>query len=108
MQHAWFDFPSWSLEGNDNCRGVEDSCKVVDSLIEKEIKKGIDPKHIVLCGFSQGAGIALHAGILCAFLLGIAYNRKEPIGGVIAFCGCLPNPSRLVVQDSVKDTPVMY
>ena len=69
MQHAWFDFPAWSLEGNDDCKGVEESCEVVNSLIEKEIKKGVDPKHIILCGFSQGAGIALHAGSISCFLV---------------------------------------
>lgn len=42
---------------------------MVNSLIEKEIKKGVDPKHIILCGFSQGAGIALHAGSISCFLV---------------------------------------
>lgn len=80
---------------------------MVNSLIKKEIKKGVDPKHIILCGFSQGAGIALHAGLFRVFYLDLAYNRKEPIGGVIVFCGCLPNASRFAIQDGTKNTPVM-
>ena len=64
IHHAWFDFPAWDLEGNNRCVGVEESCAFVDSLISKEVKKGVDRKKIILCGFSQGAGIAIHSGVL--------------------------------------------
>ena len=69
----------------------------MNSLIQKEMDKGIDPSKIFLCGFSQGAGIAIRT----------ACERTQPIGGVIAFCGCLPNHDSFSVTESAKHMPLM-
>jgi singapore isolate B (sub-type 7) whole genome shotgun sequence assembly, scaffold_0 len=76
---------------------VEESCDFVNSLIQKEVEKGVDPSKVILCGFSQGAGIAIHTG----------FGREVPIGGVISLCGCLPNDAMFTVKEQAKHTPVM-
>ncbi|KAK8817538.1 hypothetical protein WA538_004260 [Blastocystis sp. DL] len=95
--HAWFDFPSWDEAGNNKCEGVEESCDYVNSLIQKEIDEGVDPSKIILCGFSQGAGIAIETG----------FGRDLPVGGIISFCGCLPNDQKFTVKEQAKKTPIM-
>ena len=102
--HAWvcfhypydlqFDFPLWNEEGNNKCVGVEDSCKIVNDLIQKEIDEGISPEKIIVCGFSQGVGIALHT----------VYGRDVPVGGIIGFCGCLPNDNKFTVNEKSANT----
>ena len=77
---------------------MEESCEFVNSLIQKEVEKGVDPSKIILCGFSQGAGIAIRT----------ACERDSPIGGVISFCGCLPNDSTFKVTEKAKEMPLMY
>lgn len=62
------------------------------------MEKGVDPSKVILCGFSQGAGIAIHTG----------FSREVPIGGVIALCGCLPNDETFIVKEQAKHTPIMY
>lgn len=66
----------------------------MNSLIQKEIDKGIDPKKIIVCGFSQGVGIALHT----------VYGRDVPVGGLIGFCGCLPNDHLFTVNEKSANT----
>lgn len=70
----------------------------MNSLIQKEVEKGVDPSKIILCGFSQGAGIAIRT----------ACERDSPIGGVVSFCGCLPNDSTFKVTEKGKEMPLMY
>ena len=77
---------------------MEESCDYVNSLIQKEIDEGVDPSKIVLCGFSQGAGIAIETG----------FSRDTPVGGIISFCGCLPNDNKFTVKEQAKKTPIMF
>lgn len=72
--------------------------KEVNALIDKEIAKGIPPERIFLCGFSQGAGIAFHT----------CYNRDKPLGGLIAYCGCLPNDQKFSVKPEDVEVPCMW
>ena len=70
----------------------------MNSLIQKEIDEGVDPSKIILCGFSQGAGIAIETG----------FGRDLPVGGIISFCGCLPNDQKFTVKEQAKKTPIMF
>lgn len=77
--------------------GVEESVKEINTLIDKEIEKGIPPERIFLCGFSQGAGVAFHA----------CYNRDTPLGGLIVYCGCFPNDHKFTVNPKDLDVPCL-
>lgn len=73
---SWYDILSLGEEGRtlDN-QQLEDSAQQVIHLIEQQRASGIDPKRIVLAGFSQGGAVVLHT----------AYLRWQgPLAGVLA------------------------
>ena len=80
----------------------------MNKLIQKEIDSGISPNHIVLCGFSQGAGVAFWSGSIRVIESNIGLTRDSPIGAVISLCGCLPNDRQFVVNPNVKSTYTLY
>ncbi|WP_051335311.1 alpha/beta hydrolase [Methylocapsa acidiphila] len=49
------------------------------ALDELMARRRLEPSHLALVGFSQGATLALHAGL----------RRKERIGAIVAFSGAL-------------------
>jgi phospholipase/carboxylesterase len=60
---AWYDISMAELERRVDEAGVRASQQKIDAFIEHEISRGMDPKNIVLAGFSQGGAIALQAGL---------------------------------------------
>ena len=78
---AWFDITNLDFEAREEDKaGVEAACADLTSLYKDQITKGIDPKRIILAGFSQGGAIALAAGV-----------RSEcELGGVLALSTYLP------------------
>lgn len=89
---AWFDIVSMSIDQRIDQVGIHRSVKLLENLIEKEIKLGIPAEKIVLAGFSQGAVIALTTGL--------QYAKK--LGGVLALSGYLPFAEQLVHADITK------
>ena len=60
---AWYDFiPHSETTGGDD---IEESAGLIQSLIGRELERGIPSTNILLAGFSQGGVIALHTGIRC-------------------------------------------
>ncbi|TAK78695.1 MAG: carboxylesterase [Gammaproteobacteria bacterium] len=90
---AWFDIPATAIHENIDEEGIAKSVNSINLLIEKEISRGIAPKHIVLAGFSQGAMIALTTG-LC---------YPQALGGVIALSGCLPLANKVFERASAAN-----
>mmetsp|Transcript_21441 Transcript_21441/g.29798 ORF Transcript_21441/g.29798 Transcript_21441/m.29798 type:complete len:272 (-) Transcript_21441:174-989(-) len=81
---AWFNLPfSWFRTNifTKFCdeEGVNSSINHIRSLIGNEIANGIDPKRIILGGFSQGGCVALRA----------ALTFPKELGGVIAISAFL-------------------
>jgi phospholipase/carboxylesterase len=58
---AWYDILSLG-GGVDDERGIRDSARHVEALLEREQERGVAVNRIVIAGFSQGGAIALHAG----------------------------------------------
>ena len=85
---AWYDILHFDLGGAGDDSGVprEDeaglraSHAAVDSLVAKEIARGIPASRIVLAGFSQGAAVALLAGL----------RHRERLAGLLVLSGYLP------------------
>ncbi len=57
-------------------------------LIAQECERGIDSRHIVLAGFSQGAAIALHTGL----------RYPQPLAGIMALSMPVPLPERIASE----------
>lgn len=88
---AWYDIKSFSKRGQDE-KGIRSSAQQIETLIEREVARGIPTHRIVLAGFSQGAAMTL--------VTGLRYPHK--LAGLLALSGYLP------IADTVfsESTPV--
>lgn len=77
---AWYDITSLALTGEIDIEGIDNSTRLVQQLIEREIARGVRPENIVLGGFSQGAVMSLATGL----------RYEKPLGGILALSGYLP------------------
>ena len=93
VMRAWYDVSFGDLEGKSRRAdepGVRESEKQVGALIEREIKRRISSKNILLAGFSQGGAIALHA----------ALRYPQQLAGVMALSTYLPLGESLPAEKS--------
>lgn len=73
--------------------GLRASMQYVDSLIAREIARGIAPQHIVLAGFSQGGNVALNC----------ALRYPERLAGALILSSYLGLRDQLTTQASVAN-----
>ncbi len=93
---AWYDILSLDAEGRADAAGVADSSAILEGLIAREIERGIEPRKIVIAGFSQGGAIALHT----------AMQTGHELAGLMALSTYMPLPDTLVNATSRKDIPI--
>ena len=94
---AWFDIDSMQqLERRIDQIGIADSIKLIGHLIENEKSKNIPAEKIVIGGFSQGAVIALAT----------ALTYPDPLAGIIALSGFLPNADSVIDNRSQANTSI--
>lgn len=98
VMRAWFDVSSLRFKGDIDHRGIDESVKLIETLIEKERKAGIPAEKIILAGFSQGAMMALVTTL----------RYPDRLGGVLALSGCLPFEQELDKEsnNSHKSIPI--
>jgi phospholipase/carboxylesterase len=77
---AWYDIIGRNLMDQEDTEGIKRSAASIIELIEREVQRGIDYRHIALAGFSQG----------CAMVLYIGLRLPHPLAGIIALSGYLP------------------
>lgn len=65
-------------------RGITESIKVIEQLILTEMYNGMDPKRILLVGFSQGAALCLMTALTTLY----------DLGGVASLSGWIPHRIR--------------
>jgi phospholipase/carboxylesterase len=71
---------------DDRLRGAEAARPVIDAFLDEELARlGLDESRLALCGFSQGAMMALHVGL----------RRKRAPAAIVGFSGLLVGPERL-------------
>ena len=85
---SWFDVYTLEMGTREDEMGIRQAARCIEQLIEREEKRGIGCKRIVLAGFSQGGAIALHTGI--------RYARK--LAGIIALSCFIPLPNLLAKE----------
>ena len=77
---AWYDLRSNNFVEQEDEEGLRAGQRYYESLIRREIDRGISPHRIVIGGFSQGGALSLMTGIRFA----------ERLGGIFAMSGYLP------------------
>ena len=85
MMRAWYDITGFGPDAAADMAGIGASVTLVNSLIERELGRGIDARRIVLAGFSQGGAVVLQAGLSTAL----------PLGGILGLSTYLPAPGLL-------------
>ena len=106
VMRAWYDITnddlstglSASIDSQQDEPGIRASQADVEALIEQEVKRGIEPDHIFLAGFSQGGAIALHT----------ALRQNTPLAGVLALSTYLPLASSAQTESTQnsRQTPI--
>lgn len=94
VMRAWFDISSVSLDMKIDEEGISQSVTMVNQWIQDELQRGIPANKIVLAGFSQGAVIALHAGL----------RYSKSLGGILALSGALPAAEKLLLEKNPANT----
>lgn len=85
---AWYDLYGVTGSSKEDEDGIKNSQHYVNSLIQKELDRGIAAERIVIAGFSQGGAIALYTAL--------RYPKK--LGGVLALSTYLPVKAKLAVE----------
>ena len=92
---AWYDILGVSFQDREDIEGITQSQQIVHKVIAEQIAEGVASESIYIAGFSQGAAIALYAGLSFA----------RDLGGVIALSGYLPCKENLAMMQN-KNLPV--
>ena len=89
---SWFDIrslpPDWNEWDEDT---IASSVSSVEAWIQAEVHRGIDPRRIILMGFSQGAALSLL----------VALTTLHELGGVISLAGWIPHRGRQVSSGQI-------
>ena len=98
VMRAWYDIRTADIGAEPDEKGIRASAELVDNMIAEQIKSGIDPKRIVLAGFSQGGAIALQAGL----------RYPKQLAGIMALSTYLPLAPTLNAEraDANKNTGI--
>lgn len=80
VMRAWYDIRGFGLTSAEDEAGVRESDAVVRKIVDQQIAAGIDPKRIVIAGFSQGGAMALHSGL----------RYPQRLAGIIGLSTYLP------------------
>jgi phospholipase/carboxylesterase len=95
---AWYDVLSTNIIQRADQAGILGSVEKIMDLIAHEVQQGIAPEKIILAGFSQGAVVALTAGLHCA----------KPLAGMMVLSGYLPNAEQNIAKSLpvARETPI--
>ena len=90
VMRAWHDYDI--VDPNSGVRedmaSLRDSQRAIEALIDREKRRGIEPRNIVLAGFSQGGAMALHTGL----------RYPEELAGIMALSCYLPASQMLAAE----------
>ncbi|HVC11255.1 MAG TPA: dienelactone hydrolase family protein [Burkholderiales bacterium] len=94
---AWYDIAELGGAQQDET-GIRASQRLLEALIARERRRGVEATRIVLAGFSQGGAIALQAGL----------RHRERLAGIMALSTWLPLAHTLAAEKSAinADVPI--
>jgi len=95
---AWYDIKGMAIADKQDSQGIHDSADEIETLIAREVERGVASNRIVLAGFSQGGAIALHTGV----------RHGTRLAGIMALSTYLPLADTLAAQASQAnhDVPI--
>ncbi len=93
---AWYDITGRDIADKQDEPGIRTSITQVEALIAREAERGVPASNVILAGFSQGAAIALSAGL----------RHAERLGGIVALSGYLPLHLKLPAERAAANADV--
>jgi phospholipase/carboxylesterase len=94
MGRQWFSLPSLGFQVLAD--GVSSAVPILDNYIDQQLRRfSLTEKSLALVGFSQGAMMALSAGL----------RRRQPLAGIVACSGALADP--MLPQEIRSRCPVL-
>jgi len=95
---AWYDILGADLTSRQDEKGLRQTQAQINTLIDREVARGIAAKRIVIAGFSQGCAMALMTGL----------RYPERLAGIVGMSGYLPLAATLAAERSAAnhDVPV--
>ncbi len=103
VMRAWYDVYPGALEGRSRRTdelGIRASQAAIETLIAREVDRGVSVDKIVLAGFSQGGAIALQTGL----------RHPQPLAGIMALSTYLPLAESLSAESAPanKKIPIFF
>jgi phospholipase/carboxylesterase len=98
VMRAWYDVLSMDFGQRADEHGVRESQGLIETLIERETRRGVAAGGIVLAGFSQGGAIALQTGL----------RHATRLAGIMALSCYVPLAGTLETERSLanRDVPI--
>ncbi|ORX90284.1 Phospholipase/carboxylesterase [Basidiobolus meristosporus CBS 931.73] len=94
---SWYDIYSLdSINREEDEKGLLESSRIINTLIQKEIDNGIPANRIVLAGFSQGSAMSLLTGL----------TTEYKVAGIIGLSGYLPIRNKIFSMVSDNKPPI--
>jgi len=95
---AWYDIFALGGPAREDEAGLRASQAIVESLIAREVERGVASARIVVAGFSQGCALALLTGL----------RHRAKLAGMVGMLGYLPLADKTPAERSVDNqgTPI--
>jgi len=93
---AWYDILEVQIDRQIDVDGLLGSAAMINAFVDREIGRGIEERHIIMAGFSQGGAVAYH----------VALNRDKPLCGLLAMSTYCAGCDRLDKHAQLKDLPI--
>jgi len=95
---AWYDILALGGPAREDETGMRASQAIVESLIAREVERGVSPSRIVVGGFSQGCAMALLTGL----------RHRDRLAGIVGMSGYLPLADKTAAERSAanQNTPI--
>ncbi len=95
---AWYDILGTETQRREDEAGLRESIQLIEELLVREKERGVEARHIVLAGFSQGCAMALLSGL----------RHTERLAGIVGMSGYLPLRDKTEAERSAanRDLPI--
>jgi phospholipase/carboxylesterase len=97
---AWYDIKGLAIADKQDAKGIRASIDEVETLIARELERGVPAERIILAGFSQGGAMALSAGL----------RHRQALGGLLILSAYLPLHDTIEAERSGANhaTPIFW
>jgi|TARA_R110000822_G_scaffold226254_10_gene358947 phospholipase/carboxylesterase len=93
---AWYDILEMDIDRKVDEAQLLQSAAAVQALIDRELERGIESRHVVIAGFSQGGAVGYHA----------ALTYPKPLAGLLALSTYFATVNSIEVHPANQQIPI--